>query len=215
MSDQMLGSIIMFGGDFAPLDWVFCDGQLLNISDNTPLFSILGTTYGGDGRRTFGVPDLRGRVAMSKGAGPGLVQKRLGEKGGVEYSKLDADHMPMHKHGFAGTMELPVQGKVSLSAELGVSDVAATKTGPRPGRCFASADANIYSAGGAPDTTLGGVSFPPDAKGTIAEGSKATGDVSEQISLRATGGDAPMPVSQPFQVINFIIATDGYFPTRN
>lgn len=83
-ADPFIAEIIMFGGNFAPRGWALCDGQLLSISQNTALFSLLGTTYGGDGRTTFGLPDLRGRVPMHAGNGPGLSQRRLGEKGGAE-----------------------------------------------------------------------------------------------------------------------------------
>ena len=87
-SDPFIGEIIMFGGNFAPRGWAFCNGQLLAINDNQALFSILGTTYGGDGRTTFGLPDLRGRVSVHvggfTGTGPGLSEIRLGEKGGSE-----------------------------------------------------------------------------------------------------------------------------------
>jgi microcystin-dependent protein len=82
--DPMLGEIRMFAGNFAPRGWAFCDGQLLAISSNTALFSILGTTYGGDGRTTFALPDLRGRIAMHAGNGPGLSPIRLGEMNGNE-----------------------------------------------------------------------------------------------------------------------------------
>lgn len=84
MSEPFIGEIKMFGGNFAPRGWAFCDGQLLSIASNTALFAILGTTYGGDGRTTFGLPDLRGRFAMHPGTGPGLSQRRLGERGGEE-----------------------------------------------------------------------------------------------------------------------------------
>ena len=82
--DTFIGEVKMFAGNFAPRGWAFCDGQLLSISSNTALFSLLGTTYGGDGRTTFGLPDLRGRVPIHAGNGPGLTPKRLGEKGGAE-----------------------------------------------------------------------------------------------------------------------------------
>lgn len=83
-SDPLIGEIRMFGGNFAPRGWAFCDGQLLPISNNTALFSILGTTYGGDGRTTFALPDLRGRAAVGVGRGPGLTEIRQGEKRGSE-----------------------------------------------------------------------------------------------------------------------------------
>ena len=82
--DAYIGQIIMFGGTFAPRGWALCDGQLLSIAQNTALFSLLGTTYGGDGRTSFVLPDLRGRLAMHPGNGPGLAPRKLGEKGAVD-----------------------------------------------------------------------------------------------------------------------------------
>jgi len=99
MSDPFIGEIRMFGGNFAPRDWALCDGQLLAVADNQALFSILGTVYGGDGRTTFGLPDLRGRAAIHAGDGPGLSRRRLGEKGGAEEVALAETEMPGHTHG--------------------------------------------------------------------------------------------------------------------
>ena len=98
MSEPFIAEIIMFGGNFAPRGWALCDGQLLGISSNTALFSILGTTYGGYGRTTFGLPDLRGRVPMHPGNGPGLTSRRLGEKSGVENVTLNETQIPSHTH---------------------------------------------------------------------------------------------------------------------
>ena len=98
MAEPFIGQIIMFGGNFAPIGWALCDGQLLPIADNQALFSILGTTYGGDGRTTFGLPDLRGRVAVHPGAGPGLSTYSLGQKGGAEQVTLTGNEMPSHNH---------------------------------------------------------------------------------------------------------------------
>ena len=97
-SDPFIAEIIMFGGNFAPRGWAFCDGQLLPISQNTALFSILGTTYGGDGRTTFALPDLRGRTAIHPGTGPGLSNRRLGESGGSETNTMTIGQMPSHNH---------------------------------------------------------------------------------------------------------------------
>ncbi|MHA2174882.1 MAG: phage tail protein, partial [Candidatus Hodarchaeales archaeon] len=83
-ANPYLGEIILFAGNFAPRGWAFCDGQLLLISQNTALFSLLGITYGGDGRTTFALPDLRGRVPVHAGTGPGLTPRPLGQKGGSE-----------------------------------------------------------------------------------------------------------------------------------
>ena len=96
--EPFLGEIKMFAGNFAPRGWAFCDGQILSIAQNTALFSLLGTTYGGDGRTTFALPDLRGRVTIHAGYGPGLSPKRLGEKGGVEAVALTVAQMPNHNH---------------------------------------------------------------------------------------------------------------------
>lgn len=98
MSEPFLAEIVMFGGNFAPRGWALCDGQLLAISQNTALFSLLGTTYGGDGRTTFGLPDLRGRSPMHPGNGPGLTPRTLGEKGGTENVTLTTQQMPAHRH---------------------------------------------------------------------------------------------------------------------
>ena len=97
-ADPFIGEIGMFGGTFAPRNWALCNGQLLSISQNTALFSILGTTYGGDGQTTFGLPDLRGRAAVHEGTGPGLSNRPLGQKGGVEQVTLTASQMPAHAH---------------------------------------------------------------------------------------------------------------------
>lgn len=83
-SNPLIAEIMLFGGNFAPRGWAQCDGQLLSISANSALFSILGTMYGGDGITTFGLPDLRGRVPMHHGSGPGLSNRNLGVKGGTE-----------------------------------------------------------------------------------------------------------------------------------
>jgi microcystin-dependent protein len=96
--NPFIGEIKMFAGNFAPRTWAFCDGQLLAISQNSALFSILGTTYGGDGRTTFGLPDLRGRAAIGPRSGPGLSHYDLGQKGGVETVALTTNQMPAHNH---------------------------------------------------------------------------------------------------------------------
>jgi microcystin-dependent protein len=98
MSTPILATIIMFGGNFAPAGWAFCNGQLMAISQNAALFSLLGTTYGGNGTSTFGLPDLRGRVPVHPGQGPGLSNYVLGEITGVENTTLLYSNMPSHTH---------------------------------------------------------------------------------------------------------------------
>jgi microcystin-dependent protein len=93
----------MFAGNFAPLGWAFCDGSVLSIAENDALFTLIGTTYGGDGQTTFALPDLRGRLPINTGQGPGLSNHSLGESGGVESVTLTVNQMPAHPHAFVGT----------------------------------------------------------------------------------------------------------------
>lgn len=99
MSEPFIAEIRIFAGNFAPRGWAFCDGQLLPISQNTALFSLLGTTYGGDGKSTFALPDLQGRAPMHPGRGPGLTDRRLGERSGAETVTITEAQMPNHMHG--------------------------------------------------------------------------------------------------------------------
>ena len=128
-SNPFLGSIVMFAGNFAPRGWAFCDGQLLSIASYSALFSLLGTNYGGDGRTTFGLPDLRGRVPIhdGSGSGPGLSSYSLGQKGGTETSTLSITQIPSHTHSAVGTVQAhtgrpnsdtPAGHVLSSSAEL-------------------------------------------------------------------------------------------------
>ena len=104
MEDAFTGSIVLFAGDFAPRGWAFCDGQLLPISNHSALFSILGTTYGGDGKTTFALPDLRGRVPLHPGNGKGLTARNLGEYGGTESNHLTVAGVHTHKEAGADTV---------------------------------------------------------------------------------------------------------------
>lgn len=98
MSEPYVGEIRMFAGNFAPRGWALCDGQLLAVSQNDALFSLLGTIYGGDGRTTFGLPDMRGRIPIHQGQGSGLSERRLGAKFGAENEMLTINQMPSHTH---------------------------------------------------------------------------------------------------------------------
>lgn len=110
MAEPFIAQISLFGGNFAPRGWAFCDGQLLSIAQNSALFSLLGTTYGGDGRTTFGLPDLRGRVPVGPRNGPGLSPYRLGQKGGSESKTLTVNNLPAHNH------EIPVSNAAADKA---------------------------------------------------------------------------------------------------
>lgn len=126
--DFYLAQIFMFAGNFAPRGSLFCDGQILAIAPNTALFSLLGTTYGGNGTTTFALPDLRGRVPMGAGAGPGLAPRTLGERGGSESITLTTNQLPSHTH----------------TATLNVSTAAATATSPS-GNVLAAAEREVYA----------------------------------------------------------------------
>lgn len=104
MADPFLGQVTIFAGNFAPRGWAFCDGQLLPINQYSALFSILGTTYGGDGRTTFALPDLRGRMPIGPRHGPGLSSYREGQKGGAETRTLTIANMPSHNHNVTAQM---------------------------------------------------------------------------------------------------------------
>ncbi len=170
MPDQFLGEIRMFGGNFAPRGWAFLDGQLLAISQNNALFSLLGTVYGGDGRTTFALPDLRGRLPIHKGQGPGLPNFNQGSKAGTETETISVNKMPAHNHT-PGVSSNPASSPVPV------------------GRVPAAAPVNAFSAA-APDTDLA-------------------------TAIDATGGGQSHSNVMPFLCINFIVALQGIFPSRN
>lgn len=116
MAEPFVGEIRMFAGNFAPRGWALCGGQLLAVSQNDALFSLLGTIYGGDGRTTFGLPDLRGRIPVHQGTGPGLSPRRLGERGGTENVTLTVQQIPSHSHAQHATGDLA--GRADPSAAL-------------------------------------------------------------------------------------------------
>jgi microcystin-dependent protein len=137
--EPLLGSLLLFAGNFAPRGWMFCNGQLLPISQNTALFSILGTTYGGNGQTTFGLPDLRGRAPISFGQGPGLSNYDLGQSGGAESVTLLVSNIPSHNHSLLGD---------------------AGNGAPSPqGNVLGSPTANIYDAKGQPNLALNAASI--------------------------------------------------------
>ena len=139
MSEPFVGEVRMFAGNFAPRGWAFCDGQLLAVSQNDALFSLLGTIYGGDGRTTFGLPDMRGRLAMHAGHGPGLSERRLGAKSGSETETLTVNQIPNHSHGLtaanaAGTSSTPIGSlaRDTAGSNLYIGALSSTNTTLHP-----------------------------------------------------------------------------------
>ena len=149
-TECLIGEIRIFAGNFAPRGWALCNGQTVQVNDNPALFSILGTTYGGDGRTNFALPDLRGRAAIHSGTGPGLSERRLGQHGGQEEVALSISQMPTHNHSV-----------IASSADADTKDPLGGSFAAGKGK-----NAKLYN-GNAPDVELS-----PDTSGT-AGGSQA------------------------------------------
>lgn len=147
MSEPFVAEIRIFAGNFAPRGWAFCNGQLLPVSQNTALFSLIGTTYGGDGRTTTALPNLEGRAPMHPGRGPGLTAKRLGERGGVEMVTLSEAQMPNHTHTVQGSQlpgDFPVPTGRRLATTVGDNLYANSSATP----VVDMADQALLSTGG-------------------------------------------------------------------
>src|SRR3954454_3194909 len=124
MSEKFVAEIRIFAGNFAPTGWALCNGQLMPISQNTALFSLLGTTYGGDGKSTFALPNLQGSAPMQQGQGPGLSLRDLGEIGGEQSVTLLVSQMPAHNHGALGA------AGTGQNSPVGNAWASGLKTGP-------------------------------------------------------------------------------------
>jgi len=187
-SDPFIGEINYVGFNFAPRNWAHCDGQLLSIAQNTALFSLFGTLYGGDGRTTFGLPDMRGRVPIHRGNGPGLSNYTQGQKGGNEEITLTINHLPVHNH-FAAALSVSA---LNVSSDVGNSIPSNNYLGGSAGL------AKIYST------------IVPDV--TLNAGAVST---TTSVTVANAGGGQQFPVLQPYLVINCVVALTGTFPSRN
>ena len=171
--EPTLAQVLLFAGNFEPSGWAYCDGRLMSIAQNSALFSLLGTMYGGDGVNTFALPDLRGRMAIGQGQGRGLSFHSLGEAAGHETTTLMSSQLPAHTH----------------AVHIPVSDIGGTTDDPT---------GNINAV-----TGTAGYSAPP--------GSGSYGGV----SVSTTGANQPIATMQPLLALNYIIATEGIYPSRN
>lgn len=175
--DAFLGEIRLMGFPIAPKGWMYCQGQLLNVAQNQALFSLLGTTYGGNGQTTFALPDLRGRTIVGVGAGPGLSPYTPGQAGGTEGVALLQSQLPAHNHTFSGTIRTGDTAELKqASGAFPAPGTAAPFTG---GSASASLNAGALSGG-----------------------------------LSNAGGSQPHENRQPLLVLNYAIAVQGYFPSR-
>jgi microcystin-dependent protein len=182
--DPYLANITVFAGNFAPRSWMFCQGQLLAIAQYDALYALIGTTYGGDGQTTFGLPDLRSRVAVHQGQGPGLSMYTMGEMSGTENVTLLSAQLPSHNHNYTSTTGNPPASTANGSISDPTNAVPASPAG-----------SSNYNS-----TADGGVSLGTSNLTTI------TG---------VSGGSAPVPIISPRLALNYIIATEGIFPSRN
>lgn len=153
MAEPFVGEIRMFAGNFAPRGWSYCDGQLLAVSQNDALFSLLGTIYGGDGRTTFGLPDLRGRLPIHAGSGPGLSPRRLGAKSGMEKVTLATTQLPSHTHAPAATAAVANQGTPSTARVLAQAGTISAYQSGNPSTTVAMNTNSVSKIGGGRDHT--------------------------------------------------------------
>lgn len=197
--DPFIGMIVLFGGNFAPRSWAYCEGQLLSINSNSALFSILGTTYGGDGRTTFGLPNLKGKVAIHPGKSPGgSVNFVRGNGAGSDTVTLTTLNMPQHNHSLSGTATLTGAATARLAVNEGTSPDSSTIVN----HYISSQPVDVFNT----TATTGKFSGPGpvDLSGVTVGGSTGM-----------TGNNQPFYIVQPFCVINYIIALQGLFPSRN
>lgn len=193
----------MFAGSFAPRGWALCNGQVMAISQNSALFAILGTTFGGDGVTNFKLPDYRSRLPLGMGNGPGLSPVVQGELAGTENVTLITNQMPIHTH----TATLPSNTLTSTGqASIPAATTGTTQAAPGPttvlGPIAAGGRAGTLYATTAADTTLS----PFDVT--------VSGPVSPP-TIGSAGGSQPVPIRNPYLGTNFIIALEGIFPSRN
>ena len=194
--DQTIGEIRMFAGNFAPYGWMLCQGQLLSISGNEALYSIIGTTYGGNGVTDFRLPNLASRVPVGMGQGLGLSNIILGEQVGAERVTLTNPQLPAHTHAV---------DKNSLQITNGIaSNVSSTAHEPTKGKSLGIATNKGIS-------TLGYNQEVPNM--TLHETTLKNEDLTKTTSL--VGGGQPHNNMQPYLGINFIIAIEGIYPSRS
>jgi microcystin-dependent protein len=203
MSDPFLGEIRMVGFNFAPRGWAQCAGQLLSISQNSALFALLGTMYGGNGQVTFGLPDYRGRSPVGQGQGLGLSPIDIGEVSGTENVTILSTQMPAHTH-----TAVPASTSIAASGQASIPAVTTGTTQANPGPTTVLGP---IASGGRPGTLYG--TGTPDT--TLAPFNVSVlGDL-PVINIGVTGGSQPLGIRNPFLGTNFVIALEGIFPSRN
>jgi microcystin-dependent protein len=183
-TEPFIGEIKIFGFNFAPRGYATCQGQILSISQNTALFSLLGTTYGGNGQTTFALPDLQGRVAVGQGQGAGLPPYTIGQSAGVNTVTLTSANMPNHVHGLS-------TAKTTIAVNASVAD--------------ANSPDSAYLAS---NNTTALYAEAPQA-GKFLAPAAISGNTDP------AGSNSPFDITNPYLTINYSIALEGIFPSRN
>lgn len=186
--EPILGQIMMFGGNFAPKGWAFCNGQIMPIAQNQALYSLLGTMYGGDGRTTFALPDLRGKTPIKWGTLPGGSNYTQGQSGGTENVILSVAELPAHSH--------PVTSRITGKFTINASPNPGNTNDPTNNYLAASSSVDVY------DST------------TNAEMGSQIINHQENVNMAYSGGNSPHYNRQPGLTLNFVIALQGIFPSR-
>lgn len=203
MSEPFIGEIRMVGFNFAPPGWAFCQGQTMSIAQNSALFSLLGTTFGGDGVTNFKLPDYRSRSPVGTGQGPGLSVINQGQMSGYENTTLTMLEMPSHNHAASAT---------ATATSTGAFQVASTSSNPS---ATPSSTNNVLAAsGGGPGSATIWSDQLGSAPVTLANPEAITTSVGVNVTVLPTGGNQPIGLRNPYMGTNFIIATDGIFPSR-
>lgn len=187
--DPFIGQIQSFGFNFPPRGWAFCDGQLMSIAQNTALFSLLGTTFGGNGQTTFGLPDLRGRSIVHPGNGPGLSTIMWGQKSGHETVNLSILNLPSHNH----------------TLTQGVANV----------NIFTTSSLSLLNETDGGNNGLGTGGSMPDIYTESPTSADKLGGVTLSGSTNPNGGNQPFDIRNPYLGVYTSIALVGIFPSRN
>ncbi|KAF0864778.1 phage tail protein [Pseudomonas sp. LD120] len=195
--EVFLGTIQMFGFSFAPNSWALCNGQIIPISQNQALFALLGTTYGGNGQSTFGLPNLQSRLPMGQGSGAGLSSRMIGQSAGVESVSLLSSNLP--------PQVIPTNGLTVTTTVNLASEPSSPVTAPTPTNAYLGAS----TPSGPPSAAI--YSDQQGASPVALKGTHST----IGGTLTTPGSNIPVAVTNPFLVVNFSIALQGLFPSRN
>ncbi|MGE9267580.1 MAG: phage tail protein [Verrucomicrobiales bacterium] len=192
MTEPYIGQITMFAGHFAPRNWAFCDGQLLSVSQYNALFSVIGDQYGGDGKTTFALPDLRGRMPVHAGSGngPGQTAYPLGSHGGRREVQLTEQHLPAHTHS----------SETTVTHDLSLKSATVSRQNNPLNNALGPSDQPIYGS-------------PADDQ--LMAPKLVSGSIEITNTNGQTGDGHPIDTMPPYACVNFVIALEGIYPPRS